>query len=96
MLSMYNENMGQFKAKNKRLNIAIAMCTFNDADYLSEQLDNIAKQTRLPDEFVVCDDISTDSTLEILNKFWKNTPFQIGIYRNGKHLPEKLDVYRYN
>jgi len=81
---MYNKSMGQFNAKNKRLTISIAMYTFNCSDYLPEQLDSIDKQTRLPDSLVACDDISTDSNLKILNKFWKNTPFQIRIYRNDK------------
>lgn len=47
------------------LTISIAMCTFNGADYLQEQLVSIAKQTYLPNELVVCDDGSTDSTLQI-------------------------------
>ena len=82
MLSKYNENMEQFKAKNERLTISIAMCTFNGADYLAEQLDSIAKQTRLPDELVVCDDGSTDSTLQILNEFKKNISFTVKICCN--------------
>jgi glycosyltransferase involved in cell wall biosynthesis len=52
-----------------RLTISIAMCTFDGSDYLQEQLVSIAKQTHLPDELVVCDDGSTDSTLQILDEF---------------------------
>ena len=62
--------------------ISIAMCTFNGADYLQEQLVSIVKQTRLPDELVVCDDGSTDSTLQILGEFEKDTPFPVRIYCN--------------
>jgi GT2 family glycosyltransferase len=39
--------------------LSIAMCTYNGALYLREQLESIAGQTRLPDELVVCDDRST-------------------------------------
>ena len=60
--------------------ISIAMCTFNGADYLQEQLVSIAKQTHLPDELVVCDDGSTDSTLQILDEFKKDAPFPVRIY----------------
>ena len=35
------------------LRISVAMCTYNGARFLSEQLDSIAAQTRPPDEFVV-------------------------------------------
>jgi len=62
--------------------ISIAMCTFNGGDYLQEQLVSIAKQTHLPDELVVCDDGSTDSTLQILDGFKKEAPFPVRIYCN--------------
>ncbi len=39
------------------------MCTYNGERFLAEQLDSIAKQSRLPDELVVCDDGSTDRTV---------------------------------
>lgn len=66
--------------------ISIAMCTFNGADYLQEQLVSIAKQTRLPDELVVCDDGSTDSTLQILDEFKKKVLFPVIIHCNKKRL----------
>jgi len=66
--------------------ISIAMCSFNGADYLQEQLISIAKQTRLPNELVVCDDNSTDSTLQILSEFKKDAPFLVKIHRNKVRL----------
>ena len=62
--------------------ISIAMCTFNGDDYLQEQLNSIAKQIHLPDEIVICDDGSTDSTLQILKEFEKDSPFPVRIYCN--------------
>src|SRR5262249_46844155 len=47
------------EAANVR-SISVAMCTYNGARYLGEQLQSIAAQTRLPDELVVCDDHSED------------------------------------
>src|SRR5580765_2746419 len=38
------------------MKISVAMCTYNGARYLREQLDSIAAQTRHPEELVVCDD----------------------------------------
>ena len=38
------------------LKISIALCTFNGAAWLRDQLASIASQTHPPDELVVCDD----------------------------------------
>lgn len=62
------------------------MCTYNGAQYLQEQLNSIVAQNRLPDELVVCDDCSTDSTLQILERFQKTAPFSVRIYRNETNL----------
>jgi hypothetical protein len=43
--------------------LSIAMCTYNGALHLREQLESIAAQTRLPDELVICDDRSTRRVL---------------------------------
>jgi len=72
--------------KSNPFSLSIAMCTYNGSKYLQEQLYSIAKQTQLPDEIVICDDGSTDSTLQILYEFKKNIPFQVRIYHNEKRL----------
>lgn len=69
-----------------KLTSSIAMCTYNGAAYLQKQLDSIRNQTRLPDEMVVCDDGSTDQTLEILEQFAQSVPFSVRVIRNGKNL----------
>lgn len=66
--------------------LSVAMCTYNGEPYLREQLISIAKQTRLPEEVVVCDDGSTDTTLQILNEFQEEVPFPVRIYRNDTRL----------
>ena len=66
--------------------ISIAMCTYNGGRFLPEQLASIAAQQRLPDEMVVCDDGSTDTTLEILEKFSRTVPFTVRIVRNPVNL----------
>ncbi len=58
------------------------MCTFNGADFLSEQLQSFVTQTRLPDEIVICDDCSEDSTSKIIRDFAKNAPFTVRFYIN--------------
>lgn len=48
--------------------VSTALCTYNGAAYIGEQLDSILSQTRLPDEVVISDDGSTDDTLEIVRR----------------------------
>lgn len=51
------------------LKLSIVLCTYNGEAYLAEQLDSVLGQTRLPEEVVVCDDGSVDSTWTILESF---------------------------
>lgn len=66
--------------------ISVAMCTYNGERYLREQLESIASQTRLPDELVICDDRSTDSTAEIIRDFADSAPFPVRFNLNPVNL----------
>ena len=66
--------------------ISIAMCTYNGCKFLQEQLDSISSQTRLPDELIVCDDGSSDSTLSILKDFSDSAKFPVRIRCNSSRL----------
>lgn len=66
--------------------LSVAMCTYNGAPYLKEQLDSIAAQIRHPDELVVCDDRSMDSTLEIVKAFSSEAAFPVRVVINEKNL----------
>lgn len=68
------------------MRVSIAMATHNGDKYLREQLESFTAQTRLPDELVVCDDCSTDRTMNILEDFAKCAPFPVRIYRNETSL----------
>jgi glycosyl transferase family 2 len=70
----------------EELRISVAMCTYNGARFLSEQLESIAAQTRLPDELVICDDLSSDETLEIVGAFARRAPFLVRTEINEKNL----------
>ena len=62
------------------MKVAVALCTFNGERYLRAQLTSIAEQTRLPDELVICDDGSTDSTCSIINTFAASSSFPTRVY----------------
>ena len=68
------------------LRTSIAMCTYNGAANVLAQLQSFAAQTRLPDELIVCDDASTDSTVEIIRNFAAHAPFQVHLYVNEQNL----------
>jgi len=73
-----------------QLSVSIALATYNGERYIGEQLDSIASQTRLPDELVISDDASTDSTLDIVSKFARRVPFPVRVHIN----PERLGSTR--
>jgi glycosyltransferase involved in cell wall biosynthesis len=66
--------------------ISIAMCTFNGAKFLEEQLQSFVSQTVLPNELIICDDRSTDGSWEILEAFSRSAPFTVRLTAN----PERL------
>ena len=68
------------------LAVSVALATFNGERYLGEQLESLASQTLLPDELVVGDDASTDSTLAILSEFAGRAPFPVHITQNSSTL----------
>ncbi len=62
------------------------MCTYNGAKFLAEQLLSIVQQTRQPEELVICDDGSTDDTLEIVREFSRSAPFPVRVICNPQNL----------
>src|SRR5271168_2200141 len=66
--------------------ISVALCTYNGERFLSRQLASMLQQSRLPDELVVCDDRSTDNTIEILQDFSASAGFPVKITRNEHNL----------
>lgn len=51
--------------------VSLVMATYNGEKYLTEQLESIRLQKRQPDEVIICDDCSTDSTYELINDYIK-------------------------
>jgi glycosyltransferase involved in cell wall biosynthesis len=53
----------------KNPSISVIMATYNGSNYLNEQIDSILAQTLQPVEIIVCDDNSSDNTIEILRSY---------------------------
>lgn len=66
--------------------ISIAMTTYNGEKYIKEQLKSIMDQSMPVDEIVICDDMSTDHTLEIINYVIKNSNINIKIIKNKQNI----------
>ncbi|MBR5401584.1 MAG: glycosyltransferase family 2 protein [Treponema sp.] len=49
--------------------ISIAMATYNGEEFIKEQLDSILQQTYKDFELIICDDCSSDNTVEILKEY---------------------------
>lgn len=71
--------------KNQKT-ISVAMCIYNGEKYLSEQLDSILSQNIIPQEIVICDDASTDRSIQIIESYRQRYPAIIKLYRNEQNL----------
>ncbi len=66
--------------------ISIALCTYNSARWLPVLLESLKRQRRQPDELVVCDDGSSDNTLEVLRAFSAHVEWPVRIEQNDRNL----------
>ena len=65
--------------------ISIALCTYNGANFLQQQLDSILNQTYKHIELVIVDDGSSDGTKDILKQYAAKYE-QIKLYFNETNI----------
>lgn len=65
------------------MTVSVCMGTYNGETYIEQQLNTILRQTKAPEEVILCDDGSTDRTVSIIEQF---------IRKNG--LDDKWKLYR--
>jgi glycosyltransferase involved in cell wall biosynthesis len=56
------------------MKVSVAMTSRNGEKYIEEQLNSILMQSWPPDEIVICDDFSSDGTMQILEEIAKQHP----------------------
>jgi glycosyltransferase involved in cell wall biosynthesis len=66
--------------------VSVAMCTFNGSKFIKEQLKSIINQTRQPDEIIICDDISTDNTIKLIESILEETNIKWSVLVNESRL----------
>ena len=67
---------------------SVVMATYNGSRFIYEQLDSIINQTVLPDEIIISDDGSTDSTIELIQSFFEqhsDLPIQFQLVLNDSN-----------
>ncbi|MDA7677005.1 glycosyltransferase [bacterium] len=80
------------------MKVSIALAIYNGAQYLEQQLFSILAQSQQPDELVICDDCSTDNSLNIAHSFANINPFKTIIKKNtcqlgySKNFEQAIDL----
>ena len=68
------------------MKLSVALCTYNGSKFLNQQLDSIINQSVPVDQIIICDDQSTDNTMEILNSYKIKFPELFFIHQNEINL----------
>lgn len=68
------------------MRVSVAMATYNGARHIEAQLQSFSDQIRKPDELVVCDDISSDATVKLVESFAQTCGFEVRIHVNAARL----------
>jgi len=61
------------------LNISLITCTLNSSTYLTEMIESVKSQTSAPLEHIFVDGGSTDSTLELIEKYREISSFPVSV-----------------
>ena len=51
------------------MKISIVMTTYNGETYIEKQIISLLEQSRKADEIIICDDVSSDDTVNIIQKY---------------------------
>ena len=68
------------------IRISVAMCSYNGENYIREQLESILGQKLPVDEIVVCDDGSSDKTVETAREILAGSHVSWKVIRNPENL----------
>ena len=75
------------------MKISVLMSTYNGEKFIEEQMISIIDQTKRPDEVIIVDDCSTDSTIEIAEKVIRENDLEEdwNIFRNEKNIGWRIN-----
>lgn len=81
------------QVRGQSMKTSVVLCTYNSAAYIRAQLDSILRQSRPVDEILIGDDLSTDSTGEILAEYAARNP---GLFQLFFHPIQLGTIANYN
>ena len=55
------------------MKVSVVLSSYNGEQDIIEQLQSINEQTRKPDEVLICDDCSTDGTVNLVQNYIEKT-----------------------
>lgn len=68
------------------MQVSVVMAAYNGEKYICQQIESIVNQSRIPDEILICDDSSMDSTWQKLKLYKEKYPELIQIKKNKKNI----------
>jgi len=70
----------------KRPKISVVLCTYNGEKFVAQQIESILNQSIPPDELIISDDCSSDSTVDIVSGFARDFPATVRFFQGEKNL----------
>ncbi len=77
---------GGRSAPDRKTRVSVALCTYNGERFIDELFESLVRQERRPDELIVCDDRSSDGTVEKVRAFAARAPFPVLLDVNERNL----------
>ena len=77
------------------MTVAVAIALYNGENFIEKQLDTIRLQTIKPDQVVLCDDGSSDNTINLVNEYIDRFSLQDSwrLYKNQENLGYAKNFY---
>ncbi|RHS97531.1 glycosyltransferase family 2 protein [Firmicutes bacterium AM41-11] len=73
---------------------SVALCTYNGEKFIEQQLESILDQTEMIDEIIICDDGSTDNTIQMVQHTLLDKNIDYKLVRNKTNLGFKKNFYQ--
>lgn len=74
--------------------VSVAITTYNGEKYIAQQINSIIEQSETVDEIIICDDCSTDHTIEEIRRIAEQSTVRIHLYQNKKNLGYIRNFYK--